>query len=359
MKILDRYIIKQYLGTFFFALGLLLAIAVVIDITEKIDNFLEHQLSIRAIIFDYYVHFIPWIGMMLAPIFVFISVVFFTTRLTGNSEIIAMLAGRVSFYRLLVPYLFSATLLTSLFLMANHYWLPESNKALFKFTEKYTSSSPQFYDTNVHFQFKKDTFVYAQNWNSEEMSGYRVTVETFKGKKLMYKLSADRMLWDTAQVAWRVENFVERTSVGNDEDKIVKETSKFFKWGFRPDDFLLKIDYKEAMTTPELLAFIKDQKEKGSENLEFYEVEKYRRTAVPVGTLILTFIAVAMTTRKRRDGMGVYIVAGLALSGIYVMLQQFSTVFATKGALDAAVGAWIPNMIFAVIALILIYKAPK
>jgi lipopolysaccharide export system permease protein len=359
MKLLDRYIIRKYLGTFFFGLMLFTATAIVIDVTEKIDDFLEHKLSVWFIITHYYIHFIPWITMMLAPIFVFISVVYFTSKLTANSEIISMLAGRVSFYRLMVPYLISAFLLVLLFLSANHFWLPKSNERLFDFMDKYTTSRPELYDNNVHFQYRRDTLVYAQSWNNVEKTGYRFTVEAFKGKRLVYKLSSDRISWDTTSNNWRVDNFVERIALDEEEDKIRKGYGEHFPWGFQPVDFLVKINIKETMTTPELIDFVNEQYEKGAENLEFYEVEKYRRTAVPISVFILTLIAFAMTTKKRRNGMGIYVVAGLALSGIFIMMQQFSTVFATKGDLEPLYGAWIPNAVFGVIALVLLWRAPK
>lgn len=359
MKLLDRYIIKKYLGTFFFALLLLNGVAIVIDVTEKIDNYLENGLGVWLIITHYYIHFVPWIAMMLAPIFVFISVVFFTSRLTGDSEIIAMLAGRVSFYRLMLPYLIASGFLTLLFLSANHFWLPKSNERLFDFTEKYTSSKPELYDNNVHFQYKRDTLVYTQSWNNVEQTGYRFTVEAFSGKRLVYKLSSDRIAWDTTAHSWKVSNYVERVAVDEEEDIINKGTEKHYNWGFQPIDFLVKINIKEVMTTPELIKFIEEQNEKGAENLQFYEVERHRRTAVPVSAIILTLIAFAMTSKKRRNGMGIYIVAGLLLSGIYIMLQQFSTVFATKGNLAPIIGAWIPNIVFAFVAVVLIWRAPK
>jgi lipopolysaccharide export system permease protein len=359
MKILDLYIVRKYLGTFFFGLLLFTATAIVIDITEKIDDFLEHRLSVWFILSHYYIHFIPWITMMLAPIFVFISVVYFTSKMTGDSETIAILAGRVSFYRLMIPYLFSATILVLLFLSANHFWLPKSNEKLFDFMDKYTTSRPELYDNNVHFQYRRDTLVYAQSWNNVERTGYRFTVEAFKGKRLIYKLSSDRITWDTTSNNWRVDNFVERMALDEEEDKIRKGYGENFSWGFQPVDFLVKINIKETMTTPELTAFVEEQVEKGAENLEFYEVEKHRRTAVPISVFILTLIAFAMTTQKRRNGMGIYIVSGLALSGIFIMMQQFSTVFATKGNLEPVYGAWIPNIIFGCIALILLWRAPK
>lgn len=359
MHLLDRYIIKKYLGTFGFILLLLTSIAIVIDITEKIDDFLVSELRAWQIITQYYIHFIPWIIMMLAPIFVFISVIFFTSKLTGDSEIIAMLAGRVSYFRLMVPYLIAAGFLAGLFYMTNHYWLPDSNKKFFEFTDKYTSGSVEKSKENVHFQFKRDTLVYVQSWNDDEKSGYKFTIEVFEGRMMVYKLAADRILWDTTQNNWKVENYIERTILNEQEDNIEDESSSHFNWGFKPMDFLVQINIKESMTTPELEKFIAEQKAKGAENLQFYEAEKYRRTAVPVSTIILTIIAYAMTTKKRRNGMGIYIVAGLAISGIYIMIQQFSTVFSTKGNLEPAWGAWIPNFLFSIVAVLLYWRAPK
>ncbi|HUH73476.1 MAG TPA: LptF/LptG family permease [Chitinophagales bacterium] len=359
MKLLDRYIIQKYLGTFVFMLSLLTAIAIVIDITEKIDDFIVSKLSVWTIISTYYIHFIPWIVMMLAPIFVFISVVYFTSKLTSDSEVIAILAGRVSFYRLLFPYLLSAGMLAGLFYMMNHYWLPNSNKKLFEFTNEHTSSSVETSKDNVHFQFKKDTLVYVQSWNDVDKSGYKFSVEVFEGRMMIYKLNADRVLWDTIQNNWKIENYIERTVINEQEDDIKDEVEGNFDWGFRPMDFLVQINIKESMTTPELEKFIAEQNAKGAENLQFYEIEKYKRTAVPISTIILTIIAFAMTTKKRRNGMGIYIVAGLAISGIYIMIQQFSAVFSTKGNLEPIWGAWIPNIFFAVIALFLIWRSPK
>lgn len=338
---------------------LLTSIAVIIDITENIEDFISNQLSLWTIINEYYIHFIPWIVMMLAPIFVFISVIYFTSKLTDDSEIIAMLAGRVNFYRLIVPYLISSFLLTGLFLMANHYWLPNSNKKFFEFKDKYTSSSTEQYKDNVHFQFKKDTLVYAQSWNNIQKTGYKFTLEVFEGRIMKYKASADRIVWDSIQNNWKFENIIERTIYNELESKIEKHEVKNFNWGFKPADFLVQINIKESMTTPELERFIVKQKAKGAENLEFYEIEKYKRTAVPISTIILTIIAYSITTRKRRNGMGIYIVVGLALSSIYIMIQQFSSVFSTMGNLQPQWGAWIPNISFSVIALLLLWKAPK
>ncbi|MCO5247529.1 MAG: LptF/LptG family permease [Chitinophagales bacterium] len=359
MHLIDRYIIKKYLGTFGFILLLLTGIAIVIDITEKIDDFLDSGLSAWQIISQYYIHFIPWIVMMLAPIFVFISVIFFTSKLTGDSEIIAMLASRISFYRLMLPYFLTAVFLTGLFYMTNHYWLPDSNKKFYEFSDQYISSSSEKANDNIHFQYKKDTLVYAKSWDDKEWIAYNFSLEVFDGRQMKYKITANRALWDSVQNDWKVENYVERTFYNDGTFKVEDEKDKHFDWGFAPSDFAVQINVKESMTTPELEKFMMELKEKGADNIQFYESEKYKRTAVPFSTIILTIIAFAMTTKKRRNGMGIYIVAGLALSGIYVMTQQFSTVFSTFGNLSPAWGAWIPNIFFSIIALILVWRAPK
>lgn len=359
MKTLDWYIIKKFLITFFFAIFLLSAIAIVIDITEKIDDFIDNAAPLHAIIFDYYLNFIPWIGLMLAPIFVFISVVYFTSRLTENTEIICMLNGGVSFYRLLFPFLFTATLLALLFAYYNHELLPKSNKEKIKFEETYASKKDQRSTAiNYHFQIGIDTFIYTQSYDLNSNAGFKFTLEKIKDKIETYKLSADNIQWDTTRRKWKLTNWNYRKNIGK-LDEIAKGIDTFMTLPITPKEYVRQ-DYDiETMTTTELKKFIDDQIHKGNENIKIYEVEKHRRTAIPFSTIILTLIAVAMTTKKVRNGMGLYIVAGMLLSGTYIIIQQFSTVFATKGNLDPFIAVWIPNIIFGVIALLLVIRAPK
>lgn len=216
MTILDRYIIKKFLITFFFAIFLLSAVAIVIDITEKIDDFISNHAPLHAIIFDYYLNFIPWIGLMLAPIFVFISVVYFTSRLTSNTEIICMLNGGVSFYRLLVPYMFTAVLLALLFAYYNHDLLPKSNKVKIKFEETYASKKDQrTADINYHFQIGKDTFIYTQSYDLNNNSGFKFTMEEIKNKIQGFKFSAENMQWDSTKRKWHLMNWNYRKSLEN------------------------------------------------------------------------------------------------------------------------------------------------
>ncbi len=357
-KTIDRYIIKKFLGTFFYLVLLFLAIAIVIDITEKIDDFVEHRLSIWIIIRDYYVHFIPWIGLLLSPIFVLISVIFFTSRLTNNTEITCMLNGGISFYRLLIPYMIAAIFLTGLFYYCNHYLLPKSNLERIDFEQEYVYTKRKKRDRNLHLQIGQDSLLYLQNYNERNDIGYKFSLEIINDKVLQYKLSADKIIWRGDSIGWEIKNWVERFQQSHRE--IIAEDKKDHRLlGFIPEDLKKKIDYKEAMTTPELEAYIAEEKRKGATDVEFYEVEKYRRTAVPFGTIILTLIAVSMTTKKVRNGMGIYIVSGLLISGLYVLLQQFSAVFSTKGSLDPILGSWIPNIIFGIVSIFLIFRAPK
>lgn len=359
MKTLDLYIIKKFLITFFFAIFLLSSIAIVIDITEKIDDFISNQAPLHAIIFDYYLNFIPWIGLMLAPIFVFISVVYFTSRLTSNTEIICMLNGGISFYRLLVPYLFTAILLTLLFSYYNHWLLPKNNKVKIKFEETYASKKDQRTSSiNYHFQIGKDTFIYTQSYDINSNMGFKFSMETIKDKILSFKLSADNIQWDSTQRKWKLSNWSYR-KVNGTSDIVAMGNDTLLKLPITKNEYVRQDYDMETMTTKELKQFIIDQIHKGNENVKIFEVEKYRRTAIPFSTIILTLIAVAMTTKKVRNGMGLYIVAGMLLSGAYIIIQQFSTVFATKGNLDPFIAVWIPNIIFGIIAFLLILRAPK
>ncbi len=357
--VLDRYIIKKFLVTFFFAIFLLIAIAIVIDITEKIDDFLENHAPLHAVVFDYYLNFIPWIGLMLAPIFVFISVVYFTSRLTANTEIICILNGGVSFYRLLAPYMFTAVLLALLFGYCNHVLVPKTNKLKINFEEHYASKKDQrSSDINYHFQIGKDTFIYTQTYDINGNTGFHFTIEEIKNKVQGYKLAADNMQWDSTKHKWHLIGWHYRKSLGGYDD-VRSGRDTFLTLPVSPKEYVKQNYDIETMTTKELKKFIVDQIHKGNENVKIYQVEKYRRTAIPCSTIILTLIAVAMTTKKMRNGMGLYIVAGMLLSGAYVIIQQFSTVFATKGDLNPLIAVWIPNAIFGVVALLLILRAPK
>lgn len=359
MKVIDRYIVKQFLTTFFFAMLLLNLISIVIDITEKIDNFIQNAAPFRAVVFDYYLHFVPWITLLLAPIFVFISVIYFTSRLTSNTEVICILNGGVSFNRLLVPYIGTATFLALLFAYFNHFALPRSNAERIAFEEVYSSKKDKkIFVQNYHFQIGKDTFLFTQNFDPYNRSGYKLCMEKIVKKELKYRLEAENMRWDSTQQKWRLTQFAIRIAKGR-KDSLVSGPDTLMYLPVTPREYVRQIYDIETMTTPQLKQFIRDQRRKGSENVKFFELEQHRRTAIPFSVIILTLIGVAMTTHKVRSGMGIYLVAGMFISGAYVIIQQFSGVFATQGNLDPLIGAWVPNIIFSVVAVVLLKRAPK
>lgn len=358
MKKLDWYIIKKFLGTFFFTIVLMIAIAIVIDITEKIDDFLDEKLSIGYIITEYYIYFIPWIGLMLAPLFVFISVVFFTSRLSNNSEIVAALAGGVSFYRLLVPYVVSALFLTGVFLVFNHNLVPLSNLERVKFEDEHVKSVDKDRDRNFHLQIAPDTFIYLQNYNVRSFTGYKFSMEGIRNKEPYYKLEANKIVWMGDSIGWEMQRIIERTDQGWKEE-ITERDHETRKLGFTPDVLEQKVMFKETMISSQLVQYIRDEEMRGGQSLDFFYVELYRRTAFPVGTILLTLIAVAMTSRKARGGLGPHIVAGLGVGITYIGLQQFSSTFATNGNLDPLLASWIPNIIFFFVTIVLLYRAPK
>ena len=217
IKTIDWYIFKKYLGTFFYLLLLFLAIAIIIDITEKIDDFIEHQIPVTTIFTDYYVHFIPWIGLLLSPVFVFVAVIFFTSRLSSNTEITCMLTGGISFYRLLVPYMAAALFLTLLFYYCNHFLLPKSNLARIDFEQKYVISGKSDRDRNLHVQIAKDSLIYMQNFRAKDSVGYKFTLEYLEDKNMRYKLSADKVTYLGEEEGWVLTNWIERMDVGEFE----------------------------------------------------------------------------------------------------------------------------------------------
>jgi lipopolysaccharide export system permease protein len=255
--------------------------------------------------------------------------------------------------------MFTSVLLALLFGLYNHYLLPKSNKVKIAFEEKYASKKDQrTSDINYHFQIGKNTFIYTQTYSLDANSGFKFTLEEIKNKVLGYKFTADNMQWDSSKGKWLLRSWSFRKSTG-DYDLVRRGNDTLMVLPITPKDYVRQSYDIETMTTTELNQFILDQKRKGNEHVKLYLVEKYRRTAIPFSTIILTLIAVAMTTKRVRNGMGLYIVAGMLLSGAYIIIQQFSTVFATKGSLNPFIAVWIPNLIFGVIALVLIKRAPK
>ena len=358
MKLLDRYITRKFLGTFFFSLGLIIVIAVVFDISEKLDDFIEKEAPLKKIIFDYYLNFIPYFANLFAPLFVFISVIYFTSRMAANTEIVAILNSGVSFRRMLYPYFISAGILTGLLIYFNGWVIPHSNKIKLEFENRYIKNPFEFKQRNLHRQIVPGTFIYMESYNNFENTGYRFSMEKIENGRRTWFLNSDRIKWDSLTNRWQIENYYIRSINGYKEE---------LRSGFKldtglymyPADFKRRMNIIEAMDNPTLNNFIEEEKIQGATNIDVYLVEKYRRYAVPFSTFILTLIGVSLSSRKSRGGTGAQLGLGITLSFTYILFMQVFNTFATSGAIAPLIAVWIPNLLFSLIAIYLMRIAPK
>jgi lipopolysaccharide export system permease protein len=358
IKIIDKYIIRKFLGTFFFALGLIIAIAIVFDISEKIDDFLEKKAPLKAIVFDYYLNFIPYFGNLFSPLFVFIAVIFFTSRMAGLTEVVAILSSGVSFRRFVAPYMVGAAVIASISLLLNMYVIPHSNAQRLEFERIYIKNQFVYKNKDVHRQISPGQFIYFESYNNIDRVGYRFSLEKFKDGKLTYKLLSERIVWDSTTSKWRIENYFIREIVGMNET--IKTGLRLDTvLAFSPEEFNRRTNYIETMDSHELDKFIEQERIRGTEELPFYLVEKHRRIAFPFATFILTLIGVSLSSRKVRGGIGVQIGAGILLSFTYIMFMQISQTFATNGNMSPMLAMWIPNIAFSFIAIYLYRKAMR
>jgi len=358
LKILDLYIIRKFLTSFFFALLLFSVIASVFDLTEKIDDFLERSVPISEIIFDYYFNFIPFIDAMLTPLFIFISVIFFTSRMAYNSEIIAILASGVSYYRLLVPYMIVSAFLALLLLAANHYGVPKTNKDRLTFQYTYINNPYRNFDRNYYMQVEKNKYIYMENYNPKDSIGYKFSYEVIKDGNLEYKLRADRIKWLSDVQKWSVKNYYIREFNRVDE-KITEGARMDTALNFKPTDFVKRLSFKEEMNSAELSKYIKTLQLRGAENIEYYQIELIRRTADAFMIFILVLIGLAMASQRARGGSGYHIALGFLLSALFIVSTRFSTTFSTNGNLSPFLSIWIPNVMFLFVAIYLTIRAPK
>jgi lipopolysaccharide export system permease protein len=358
LKIIDKYILRKFLGTFFYAITVIITIAIIFDISEKMDDFLEKRAPLKAIVVDYYFNFIPFFVNMFSPLFTFISVIFFTSRMAFNTEIIAILTGGISFRRMLVPYMIGATVLTGISYTLNHYVIPHANEKRLHFENTYIRNKYRISSVNIHRQMKPGEFVYAEDFNNFENIASRFTIEKFKDGKLIVKLTAMTARFDSTKGSWIMDNWFERRINGMNES--IRSGSKMDTViALRPSDFGTRINNVQTMNKTELDHYIESEKLKGNDEVPYFELEKHQRTSMPFSTYILTLIGVSLASRKVRGGIGLHIGFGLFLSFTYIMFLQVSSTFATNGNLSPWLAVWIPNFIFLGIALYLLRTAPK
>ncbi|HMT30715.1 MAG TPA: LptF/LptG family permease [Bacteroidia bacterium] len=358
IKIIDWYIIRKFLTTFFFALGLIILIAIVFDVSEKIDDFLEKKAPLESIVFDYYLNFIPYFANLFSPLFIFISVIFFTSKMASQTEIVAILSSGVSFRRMLAPYMVVAAILAALSFYLNGWVIPHSNKTRLAFENTYIKNPYVLKSRNIHRQIFPGQFIYFESYNTIDNIGFRFSFERFDKGELVYKLSSERLVWDTSDGHWRAENYMIREITGLTES--TREGLHFdTTFSFTAEEFNRREIFIQAMDNKELNAHIDEKKMRGAEGLQFDEVEKYRRSSYPFATFILTLIGVSLSSRKVRGGIGIQIGVGILLSFTYILFMQVSTTFATNGNFPAMLAVWIPNIAYAGIAIILLRTAPK
>jgi lipopolysaccharide export system permease protein len=339
--IIDKYIIRKFIGTYLFILVLIIAIIIIFDISEKIDNLIAKDASIKEIIFDYYGNLVPYYINLFSPLLVFISVIFFTSKMAANSEVVAILAGGISFNRFLYPYFLSAFFIALLSLVLNLFFIPPANRVRLDFAEKYIKERMYNAGTNIHFQLTPGTYVYMESFNSITNSAYRFTLETITGHDISSKLSAENAVWDASKQGWTLNNYTLRKNNG---------TTETIKTGEKIDtvinlsvsDLNRRDNIVESYTIGELNDLIKTQELRGDKRKNVSLIEKHTRFAVPFSAFILTIMGVALSSKRRRGGRGLNLGIGIALSFTYILVLRFSQMVVHSGLMPPCIALWIP-----------------
>lgn len=349
-KLIDRYIIRKFLGTYVFAIVLLLAIVVMFDINEKLDAFLKAPLD--KTLFDYFLNFLPYFANQFSPLFTFIAVIFFTSKLAENSEIIAMLSAGISFRRLLRPYMFSAAIIALATFILDAYIIPPANVKRINYTNTYVKDKRVDYGANIMLMVAPGEIAYMNRFDNNTKSGTRFSLEKFDDeKRLISRLTAQSIRWDTLY-SWRVYDYVIRDIEG-EREFITKGQQLDTMIPFEPRDFLISENDHQLLTTPALSEYIDRQKERGVANIQSFQVEYHRRFAMTAAAFILTVIGLSLSSRKVKGGMGLNIGIGLVLSFSYILFMTITQTFAISGLTSPFVAMWIPNIIYTIIAIIL------
>ncbi|MFV0418443.1 MAG: LptF/LptG family permease [Dysgonomonas sp.] len=362
LSIVDRYIIKKFLGTYIFSIILIISIAVVFDINEKLDKFLNSNAPLKAIIFDYYLNFVPYYTNLFSALFVFIAVIFFTSKLADNSEIIAMLSNGMSFKRLMKPYMISAGIIAIFSFILSSFIIPPANETRINFQNKYVRDKSRDYATSIQLQVEKGVILYMERFDNKTREGYNLSLDKFKDKELESRLIAQKVQYDSA-FNWVFHNYMIREFHGMKE-VITNGTKLDTVINVIPSDFLASVNSFELMTSPELYRYIERQKSKGQANvggvsITQFEIEFHKRFASVFSAFILTLIGASLSARKVKGGMGLNIGIGLGLSVSYILFQTVSSTFAVSGTMPPWLAVWIPNIVFMFIAGFLYTRAPN
>ncbi|MEI7422067.1 MAG: LptF/LptG family permease [Prolixibacteraceae bacterium] len=355
---IDRYIIKRYLGTFFLSIALIVSISAIFDVSEKIDDFITNNAPLKAILINYYPNFLIYFANLFSALFNFIAVIFLTSKMAANSEIIAMMASGISYKRLMRPYLVASGIIALMSWFLGNFVIPPANQERINFINQYVISNFVNQDKNIHRQLEPGVFIYMKSYSNRADVGYKFTIEKFEGRQLKSKLIADYIKWDRDKKKWVIHDYYIRDTSGPIE-KITKGSAIDTTLKMNPAEFGQQNSRQETMDYWQLNQYIAELKLRGVDNVSSFEKENYQRTAGPVSTFILTIIGVSLASRKTRGGIGLHLGLGLLLGFSYIMFMQVSTIFAFKAGFNILLAVWLPNIIYALIALILYKRAAK
>lgn len=355
ISLLDGYIIRKFLGTYVFSIALILAIVVMFDINEKLDAFL--QAPLKATVFDYFLNFLPYFANQFSPLFVFITVIFFTSKLADKSEIIAMLSSGMSFHRLLRPYMISAAVIAAFTFVLGAYIIPPANAKRIDYTNTYVRNRRVDYGDNIMMQVAPGRIAYMSRYDNTTKTGYRFSLEEFKDKKLVSRLTATSIRWDTLY-QWSVSDYMIR-DFGADREIMRRGMQLDTVIPFEPRDFLISRNDWETLTSPQLRQYVERQRQRGVANIQAFEIEYEKRYAMCAAAFILTVIGMALSSKKVKGGMGMNIGLGLVLSFSYILFMTVTSSFAVSGITSPFVAMWIPNVLYAIIAVVLYFKAAR
>ncbi len=361
IKRLDWYIIKKFVGYYFFSIVLIISIAIVFDVNENLAKFTENHAPLRAIVFDYYANFVPYFANLFSALFVFIAVILFTSKMAGNSEIIAILASGISFKRLMRPYMMTCVMLSALSYTLSAYVIPHGTVIRQNFESMYKKKSKNTSADNVQLQVDKGVIAYIQHYDNNSKRGYGFCLDKFQDKKLVSHLTAMEVQYDTisdSKYHWKISNWKIRKLQGMREN-ITSGAQKDTLITMEPTDLVYSKGQQETFTSSELKAYISKQIDRGSGNVVQYQVEYHKRIAFSFASFILTIIGLSLSAKKRKGGMGMALGVGLALSFGYIMLQTVSATFAIQANFPPMLAAWMPNFIFAIVAYFCYRKAPR
>ncbi|MBQ8957793.1 MAG: LptF/LptG family permease [Bacteroidales bacterium] len=359
MRKIDAYIFKKYIGTFFFAISMLILVVIIFDLSENIDSFLKHNAPWQRVVVDYYVMSIPYYINLFIHLFAFIAVVFFTSKMAARTEIIAILSSGISFWRFLVPYMMAAVTIAIMSLYFGNFLIPKTNEVRRQFKDEYVEKLSQSAGRNVHVQTGKDEFVYVESFNIGKQYGYKFSWEKYDGSELKFKAMGDVLYHDTlGPNSWYFDPYAVRY-IDEDGEVLLKGRNLDTVMNLVPTDlYKMKEDFEE-MDFFELRDHIRSMKERGSEGVKAYEVEMHQRMSAPAAVIILTLIGAALSSRKVRGGIGMHLGIGITIAFAYILFMQISKSFAISGGLSPMLAAWIPNLIFCLVGIYLLKMAPK